>query len=179
MVSRGKFIADDANLEDFDVDIFERSCYFRHIAFLFKIFPREQVLIEYYDTILDNPEKLLEKIYGFLEIKSNNFPDNINRWYGKGFNPKYIFLDRIRQVSHDYLQKKQMYKLIIWIKKMRLPNFYKWLVPKRKGVNKNHINLLKSQKQRLYSDLINLNSADIDFDKHAIKKWLSVDSNKV
>jgi hypothetical protein len=177
MISRGKKFNDNALLKDLDTDIFDRSEYYSSLTFLFKVFPMEQILVEYYDSIIKNPKKLLEKIYRFLELESIIFPKNINQWYGKAHNPQFIILYKPIQLIHDYLSKKQSYKLIFWIKKMKLPNLYKWLVPKRKVINKNHVALIKGQKKRLYSDLNKIASVELDFNKSVIKKWLSLDSD--
>jgi hypothetical protein len=178
MISRKKYFDNDAIIEDLDFDIFERSCYFQYLDFLLKTFSKNQILIEYYDKIVANPKDLLKRVFDFLEVETNYSLEYSNRWFGKGFDPKYVALDRPRQIMHDYLQKKQMYKVIILIKKLRIPNFYKWIIPKRKDLLEQHLNLIDSQKQKLYDDLIKLYHSDLDFEKNIIKKWLTLHLKK-
>ena len=153
MVCRYKNFQKNIKINDLDKDIIYRSYYFDHISFLFKTFSKKQILVEYYDNILQDPQLLLDKVNKFLNVQIIDFSNHINKWHGKGYNPKYIILTKVTKVIHEFLSKREMYKLILFIKKIKIPDLYKFLIPTTNHLNPNHIELIKAEKENLYLDL--------------------------
>lgn len=64
-------------LENDEDNIVERGFYFKQLKSCFDIFPKEQVLILFFDDIKSNPFLFLQKIYRFLGLKDLNFVPNL------------------------------------------------------------------------------------------------------
>ena len=67
-------------LENDKDNIVARGFYYNQLQNCFKIFPKNQVLILFYEDLRQNPMKFLKQIYEFLELSNQNFiPSLINR----------------------------------------------------------------------------------------------------
>ncbi|TFF90862.1 MAG: hypothetical protein EU548_00850 [Promethearchaeota archaeon] len=63
-----------------DKDILKRGFYFQQLKPYFKLFPKENILILFFEDIKKDPIKFVQKIYEFLELKDTNFiPSLVNR----------------------------------------------------------------------------------------------------
>ena len=67
-------------LENDQDNIVERGFYYKQLKSCFKTFPKEQVLILYFEELKNDPLKFLKEIYSFLGLKDKNFiPTLINK----------------------------------------------------------------------------------------------------
>jgi len=67
-------------LENDKDNIVERGFYYKQLKRCYQIFPKEQVLILFFEDLRDDPLKFLKKIYSFLGLKNQDFiPKLINK----------------------------------------------------------------------------------------------------
>lgn len=51
----------------------EKGFYYKHLKNYFNVFPRDQILVIFYEDLRKNPEKTIEDIYSFLGVKNTSF----------------------------------------------------------------------------------------------------------
>jgi hypothetical protein len=161
------------SIKDLEPSIIHRSLYCEYLKNIFNIFDSDNIKICYYDDIIDKPIELIGDICKFLEVNTDSIPNNINRKYGKGFIPKYIIMDRIRSALHDMLLKKQMYGLILFIKKTGITNLYKNIISINKSNYDLPINFFKESNIMILNDLINIKFENLLHNDRYINKWLA------
>ena len=67
-------------LENDQDNIVERGFYYKQLNSCFKTFPKEQVLILFFEDLKNDPLKFLKEIYSFLGLRDKNFiPSLINK----------------------------------------------------------------------------------------------------
>ena len=60
--------------------IIERGFYYKQLKPYFDLFPRENILILFFEDIKNNPKEIIHRLYKFLGLKNTNFiPSVINR----------------------------------------------------------------------------------------------------
>ena len=172
MLSRSVKYSDSINLKDIDDRIIQRSLYYNNIKLLFELFSKEQIYIDFYDRVLNEKTELIKDISKFLGVSSDYHPKNIESFYGKAYVPKIIFLDKLRQKIHDYLQAKELYRLVSIIKSSGLSRAYKKVLGKSIPQSGHVINLLNTNKNIFIDDLVSLMNTNYKFDKSYIKNWI-------
>lgn len=78
----GRFIR-YKNFEDTiksDPEFVERGFYYKQLKPYFDLFPRENILILFYENLRKDPERIIEKIYKFLGVNDTNYnPSLVDR----------------------------------------------------------------------------------------------------
>ena len=69
-------------------DIIEWGMYGEHLEFIYKHFPKENVLIQEYDLLQGNPEVFLQQVFEFLGVDTTFEPENLTKTYNKVIYPK-------------------------------------------------------------------------------------------
>lgn len=80
--------------------------YGRILSGYFDIFPRDQILVLFTHELNHTPEKLLTRIYEFLDIESDFMPDNLGTRYRVGGERRYSWLrvgEARRAVAHNQI----------------------------------------------------------------------------
>jgi hypothetical protein len=77
------------------------SMYFRNLNQYLQLFPKEQIMLIWFEDIRDRPEGLLEEVYRFLNVDPSFRPARMNEKSNPGRASKNSRLqDRIRQLNH-------------------------------------------------------------------------------
>ena len=85
-------------------EFIDMSLYFRNLSYYLEHFPKEQIMLIWFEDIRDRPEELLREVYTFLGVDPNFRPRDMHEKSNPG---------RISQVKglQDFIRKSQ-YKLI-------------------------------------------------------------------
>ena len=65
----------------------EVGFYYKHLVYLYNLYPRDQVFVFLYDDILASPEQVLRAIYVFLGVDSSFRPSSLTKKYNKVLFP--------------------------------------------------------------------------------------------
>jgi hypothetical protein len=77
-----------------DEDFRERGYYYKQLKPYFDLFPRENILVVFFEDLKKNPKEFIQKIYKFLGLKDQDFvPSLINR--KRSITGAYIIKNRI------------------------------------------------------------------------------------
>lgn len=102
----GRFIR-YKNFEDTinnDLDFVKRGFYYTQLKPYFELFPRENILILFYEDLKKDPAKFMEQIFKFLDLKNTSF--------------KPSFVDRKISITGSYIIKYKLpfyNSLIYWL----------------------------------------------------------------
>ncbi len=95
----------------------EVGFYYKHLVYLYNLYPRDQVFVFLYDDILASPEQVLRAIYVFLGVDSSFRPSSLTKKYNKVLFPRLQkFFISIGLGSFLDLLKKSKYG--DWIKEL-------------------------------------------------------------
>ena len=121
--------------------LIDRSLYSHHINNLLKIFPREQILVNYFDKIKSNPIELLNEISVFLDL--NNFCyESIDKKIGKGLSPRFKSIEIIRNQLYYKLVDLRFSKLFSSNIVKTVNNLYKKHLSKQNEMDVSIYNLI-------------------------------------
>ncbi len=100
--------------------LLNEGLYYKHLKKYFDLFPAKNIKILLYEDIKKNPQKFIQSLFEFLEVKKNFIPKNlkikINATTNKG--RKFFFLLKIFQFG-KYLANKNNF-LKIFFKKIKI-----------------------------------------------------------
>ncbi len=98
-----------------DPQYIERGYYFQQISRYLEFFPREKLLILFYDDLMNNPLVFLKNIFSFLEVDANFVPSSCNKTIpSERLKSAYSY---IHNVSFFLQSKMNLSKLINYLKK--------------------------------------------------------------
>jgi hypothetical protein len=60
-------------------DIYQKSLYGKQLDYLFSKIDKEQVLVCFYDEVVNNPIRLIQRVYRFIGADATFVPESINR----------------------------------------------------------------------------------------------------
>ncbi|MFX1573969.1 MAG: sulfotransferase domain-containing protein [Promethearchaeota archaeon] len=105
-------------LENDKANLVERGFYYKQLKSCYQIFPREHVLILFFDDIKKDPLKYMQQIYSFLGLKNQEFiPNLINKIVlktgSKSAQSKIPFLSKIIFKIGSWLNKFPKLKIFI------------------------------------------------------------------
>ena len=173
LINRGSEVTTKSDYME-KVDVIHASKYIEHIKLYQQYFPAKQFLFLWFDDLKNNPQKLLQQIYDFLEIDSNLVP----------VNQKAIVANN----SQDFFQSYNRRKTLNLIK--RLPviknvanavpdSFYKWTSKRLNKLLANQKNdqkyipqkILPETKIRLIKEFQTSNDSLADFLHVDLSAW--------
>jgi hypothetical protein len=111
-LDHGVFTRDIDNEMTTSSRIVHQGLYFKQIQEYLKYFPREQLLITFYDDLNIHPELFLKTVYSFLEVDSEYQPDALgHRENARKPLPKYeIIYNFTRSIYGWILQRNRLAK---------------------------------------------------------------------
>jgi len=87
------------------------------------VFPRDQLLILFYDDLIQHPKTFFEKMFEFIGVNKTFFPHQIVK---NKINPtatvRLKFLSKLIRVGADWLRKKERFLLLSMLKRSPLVN---------------------------------------------------------
>ena len=91
-------------------ELIEWGKYGKHLEFIYKQFPKDNVLVLDYDLLKSKPDAFLKQIFHFLNVDENYIPENLQKPYNKVIYPRLQrFLKNIGlQVVINYIKKSQL-----------------------------------------------------------------------
>ncbi len=99
--------------------------YYSHLTYWLKIFPRDQILILFYEDIKANPLKFIQNTYQFLDVDSQFSPPSIFRRITVLKEPKINFLNFYNlNYTKKFLNQRSILKPIIKILKFFKIGFF-------------------------------------------------------
>ncbi|MFX0073421.1 MAG: sulfotransferase domain-containing protein, partial [Candidatus Hermodarchaeota archaeon] len=77
-----------------DREFVERGFYFKQLKDYIKLFPRENILIVFFEDLQKTPVDFIQKIYNFLNVKDTNYiPSKINQ--KKNITGQYVVKNKL------------------------------------------------------------------------------------
>jgi len=145
----------------------DRGKYYKHLKRYFKLFPKENIHIILHDDLKKSPEKVLKKLYKFLNINSNYLPPD----YSKRINTaKFTRFPIIQSVLSNLMNLLKKTKLIDNVQKY---NFFEKIYvayakfnlkkadyPKMKIKTRKKLNCYYKKDIKKLEKLINVNLSD-------------------
>jgi len=123
-------------------DIIENSMYGKLIEKYFNAFPRENILILFFEDIKSDPELTIKKLYRFLEVNDSFRPRGINKKYHTTAARLSSYYKIFKLISrlHIKLKKNLLGRLLIKIlRKLGINSYRMYALMDRKGKSNNKI----------------------------------------
>lgn len=76
-------------------DLLERGMYSKHLFKYLKYFPREQILILLFEDLIDNPKKFAKKLFNFLNVNDDFYPENTGKKALGASKPRIKFMAKL------------------------------------------------------------------------------------
>lgn len=108
-------------------EVISNSLYGSHLANVLALFPREQILMLFYDELAREPRTLLERLFRFVGADPEVVPAGAERVVGGGFEPRSKGMERVRKRIYDRFKQGGFHKGIHWVKKTGLSALYRKL----------------------------------------------------
>ncbi len=90
--------------------------YFKHLTRYQKYFPKDNMLILFYDDLKNDPLAYLDTIYAFLEINPL-YPKAATSSQNATRSPRFLILDQLIAKAGDYLRKKGFLKFKVFVQR--------------------------------------------------------------
>lgn len=158
---RGSF---DQAVLNYDNLIFD-SLYFEHMQNYLKFFPRNNILIMFFEELQENPLQFVKDIYTFLDIDSSFLPKSLYNYSNVTTMPRSRFFSRFSYSLYWFLRKKNMLSLISFAKQNSLVRKLLFKAPEKDRVE----NIQETTKEYLYNHF----QPEIDKLSHFLEKDLS------
>ncbi len=108
-------------------EIVENSLYFERLKKVFSLFPREQILLLFFDELVQAPETLLQRAWHFLGVDEKEIPSHAEQVIGQGFTPKSRLAEKLRRSVYNVFKSFGFYRGIRWVKVSGLADrFRRW-----------------------------------------------------
>lgn len=88
-------------------------------------FDRSQFFITTYDSIKENPLKVLEDTYSFVGVDQKFIPSVLHKRIGKTISPRSRLLEDLRIQTHKFLRRNRLMYFVSLSKKWGLSSFYR------------------------------------------------------
>lgn len=148
-------------------ELIDNIMYYRKLRNYYKYFSEKDILVLYFDDLVENKNKLLEKIYRFLNVKIF-FPVDINKRKNYSGKPMIKFVDYFIARAGNILRDNNFYKIKIFIKQLGLVDLSKRLNRSKKYDIKREKNIVYYIKKKSHNDIISLSQLT----KTDLSRWL-------
>ena len=125
------FRADEILVFDNQSSLLEHGQYAKHLERFFRLFPRENIHITFYEDFRKNPRVFIGEIYSFIGVKRDFIPSIINKKVNEG---RYSSMLRIINVLANYaplILRGRINNIVIFLRKRFAP-VHKAIPPKIK-----------------------------------------------
>lgn len=127
-------------------EFLRKSLYYEKVKKYFDLFPRNNILILIFETIRNNPQASLKKIYRFLEVRNEFIPKNLKSKKNINVQPNNIKIYRLIMLALRKLRHKHNPKIDYFIEIVKKSGL-KSLISKKN----NKIHLKKEEKEKLFN----------------------------
>jgi hypothetical protein len=93
--------------------------YLENLHFFYERFPREHILVTFFDDLQNRPEQFLEGVYSFLDVDTSFRPSILHRQVNAATAPRF-----------DVESTQLSYSLVQWMRRYGLENLVGWLKAK-------------------------------------------------
>jgi hypothetical protein len=173
---RGGAYDDVESALDAHPEVVHNSRYAERVAAFEEAFGPDQMCVEFFPDINDAPGDLLTRVFSFLEVDSAFTPDGLDEVVGRGFDPRFPMLDRVRMAIYRVLKQNGFYTLIQLVKRSGVTKVYKRLNDERRelGEEKKELRPLLQKHIHLYrADLRRLVQRPSVRRSGYVKEWVS------
>lgn len=101
-------------LSKYSKRLLDNAYYSKHLNEWFKYFSKDQIMIIFYDDIVENPKSVINSIYSFLGVENSFLPKSLNikdSSVRSGKSPRYQILESTRKSLYYLLSSKIYYPL--------------------------------------------------------------------
>src|SRR6056297_3627604 len=130
-----------------DKILIERGFYYKQLKRYFDLFPKENILVLFFEDLKSNPKNFIQKIYSFLDVDDNFVPSNIKEKKhvtgDKIVKEKFPFLNFVLYKLRSLIKENSLIDIIL--EKLFIKKFFKKITifNKKKVKNKENINKLE------------------------------------
>ena len=161
-------------------EVLQRSKIAQNLENVLKIFPSEQIHINYFDDIKTKPEMIVQSTLSFLKVEYDVLPKTLNKKSGEGFVPSNLMLEKFRHATFNFLYQNKLQSLISLIRILGIGRLYRSLNAKPQS---GELELPSDIYVELLNDLKNVDllieKYPINLNKNYIEKWKRVIEKKV
>lgn len=143
------------------------SLYYDHLSNYLKYFPSENILVLWFDDLKGNPDKLIEKIYGFLGIDETFEPSSLHKKVNEAKKPRSRFLNKIAIKISLRLRKWNMLGFYYKVRNSKL--LQKALFSKSYG--KEYPSMSEATRKRLQSEYVDQIAGLSDLTGKDLSHW--------
>jgi hypothetical protein len=175
-VMRGGAYDDVESALDAHPEVVHNSRYAERVAALEEAFGPDQVCVEFFPDVKDAPGDLLTRVFSFLEVDSTFSPDGLDEVVGRGFEPRFPMLDRVRMAIYRTLKRSGFFALIQLVKRSGVTKLYKRLNDEgreSRGEKKELRSLLQKHTHLYRTDLCRLVQRPSVRGTGYVKEWMS------
>ncbi|MCH8902320.1 MAG: sulfotransferase domain-containing protein [Bacteroidetes bacterium] len=151
-------------------EIISNSLFGKWLSILARELPVERVKILFYDQISSDPRNLMSELFEFLSVDPEFTPDKLTSVVGKGFDPKSVWIEKLRRNTYYSLKKMRMYRMMRFIKGTRVTDLVRNLNDKNND-QRNITEVLDKYKKQLLDDLNELLTSPLISRDDLIKEW--------
>lgn len=157
-------------------EVVKNSQYADRIAMLEEAFGADHVFLGFFPDLKNAPTDLVARVFSFLDVDKTFTPEGLNDVVGKGYEPRFPVLDRIRLAIYWTLKQSGFYSLIQLVKRTGVTKIYKRLNDQsdnRKDTSRNARELLQRHRDTFRADLHRLSQlVSVEKTEH-IENWIS------
>lgn len=146
----------------------EPGFYSDHLERFESTFEKNNILVLFYDDLLENPKAFLSQIYKFLNIDQHFVPSVLNQRINEAGHKKNASVKIIQKIG-NVMTKIGLYKLFIWLKSNNVDNVIKDKISTKgeytEGINPE----MKAKLAKIYSKEIKIIEHKF---KRNLKNWI-------